>query len=229
LIATAEPGAPFDAGFRAPSPPLHLGSGASADTAGVLAAWRHGTAVHLGRAHPGGVSDVARFREREPRLAAVPDIVADSAGHGLLTWDAPASRTDDRKTFVRVAALRPGDVLGPRRTLVELDSFFTATAAVGSDGTGVVGWLQAGRLGLSRVQARVLRQDGSWGPVVTLSRGAGEDFDPPYPPSPERQAATRSQRSPNPTALARTSATAAWCSRGRRRPSPTPARPIARR
>jgi hypothetical protein len=50
-----------------------------------------------------------------------------------------------------------------------------------ADGRAQVGWLQFGRLGLSRAQARVLRRDGSCGPVVTLSRGAGEDFDPPYP------------------------------------------------
>jgi hypothetical protein len=98
LISIAEPGARFDVGFRAPSAPFLLGPGASAGTAGLLVAWRHGTAVHLGRVRPRGVSDVAHFREREPRLTAGPDIVADSAGHGLLTWDAPASRTDVRKS-----------------------------------------------------------------------------------------------------------------------------------
>jgi hypothetical protein len=148
---------------------------------GVLIAWQHGTATHLARVAAGQVSEVGLVRDPLSRKLTVPDVVTGAGGHGLVTWEIPDSRTDGRKRVIRAAFLRPDLGLGPARSIAAIDSVYGDIAAVGADGTGAVAWLDTDHTGLSRARIRVLRADGSWGPVTSVSRPAREDFDPPFP------------------------------------------------
>jgi hypothetical protein len=184
FVAAAPPAGPFDTGTRLGALQRDVGVGTPAvDPAGAaLIAWVHGTAIHVDQARPGQVTELSYLRDPlgRPQHSA-PNVAAGAGGQALVTWLVPASPTDQRKSLIRAALLRPGSGLGAPRTLAALDSFFIETAAVASDGTGAVVWLQSDHTGLARAQVTIRRPGGSWGPVTSLSRGAREDFDPPFP------------------------------------------------